>query len=141
MEGRRGSLQSIPETRQTSSFKQLSKSRSTVTKQQQLLAVHHESAAVSGEVHQQSHQQQSGIIQSTSKTCKPLKFLVKLKQCFVEQLLTPVDDKSSATGTCFQTVGMLNLRGCEAIGISLASATGSVGVNSNRKSRRVHTTL
>lgn len=139
MEGRRGSLQSIPETRQTSSFKQLSKSRSTVTKQQQLLAVHHESA-VSGEVHQQSHQQ-SGMIQSTSKTCKPLKFLVKLKQCFVEQLLTPVDDKSSATGTCFQTVGMLNLRGCEAIGISLASATGSVGVNSNRKSRRVHTTL
>lgn len=125
MEGRSGSLQSIPETRQTGSFKQVSKSR-TVTKQQ--LAVHE--SAVSEEVHQQSHEQ-SGI-QSNSKTFKPLRFLIKLKDCFVEQLLTPVDDKPSATGMCFQTVGMLNLRGCEAIGISLASATGSVGVNSNR---------
>jgi hypothetical protein len=116
MEGRSGStLPPISETRQTSSFKQESKSR-TLTKQR--LTVHE--SAVSEEVHQQSHEQSSGT-QSNSKTWKPLKFLIKLKDCFVEQLLTPVDDRPSATGMCSQTVGMLNLRGCEAIGISLAS--------------------
>lgn len=132
MEGRSGStLPPISETRQTSSFKQESKSR-TLTKQR--LAGHDESAVSSEEVHQQSSHEQrsSGTLQSNSKTWNPLKFLVKLKDCFVEQLLTPVDDKPSATGMCFQTVGMLNLRGCEAIGISLAS---------NRNLRRVQTTL
>lgn len=132
MDGWSGSLQPISETRQMRSFKQPSKSR-TLTKHQQ--AVH--GSAVGDEGHQQSHQQ-SGV-QSTSK---PLKFLAKLKDCFVEQLLTPEDDKSSAMGGgCFQTVGMLNLRGCEALGKSFANATGSAGANSNRRLRRVHTTM